>query len=353
MTVVASASVAETETSAVALAYYAHLIGVDECAFWGVNAGTSPAYACRQIWSLHDRNLIAHYLAEAQTELENVLGYPIGARWIVSEQQRYKPLVLTRWGYVQAVGVRAEAVIASDEPVDHTNDPAVIGPLATTVTDPDEVHIYHAGTTQEITPSAVEIAGGMLLITVPRCRLVLPAYADNPETGWDYTDTTVTGPFAQLVDIKQVYNDSSTQGTLVYMPGCLCTTTPCAETTQTACLTVREPIAGTLSVRPATYSDGTWVVACALGVPDYVRLNYLAGVTADAQLLEMIIRLAHAKMPETPCGCAEGKRLWERDRHVPEVLTAERLNCPFGFSDGAWLAWRFAQARRLVRGILL
>jgi hypothetical protein len=30
-----------------------------------------------------------------------------------------------------------------------------------------------------------------------------------------------------------------------------------------------------------------------------------------------------------------------RDRKQSEVLTRERLNCPFGPSDGPWFAWRW------------
>jgi len=58
-------------------------------------------------------------------------------------------------------------------------------------------------------------------------------------------------------------------------------------------------------------------------------------------------------MPEEPCGCEVAQRLWRRDRHVPEVLTRERINCPYGLSDGAWQAWRFTQSMKLVRGRVL
>ena len=357
MTVVPLESTATPEASAVLLAAYAQLIGVQECAFWGVNTGAVPAYACRQIWGLHDRNLIATYLSEAQTELEQVLNYPVGQRWFAGEQQRYTVPVSTRWGYVIAAGVRATADIALAEAVDHTADPAVVGPVATTVTDADEIHVYHSGTDIEIIPSAVTLAGGNVTIEIPRCRLVLPAYADNPATGWNYNDTGVTGVFAQDVDLKRVYNDTSTQGVLVYPHGCgttTCTCT-CGETTQNACLYLRSPIIGGFDAVPATYSGGAWTptTACCCAMPEYVRLNYYAGVDLDYQLRDTIIRLAHSKMPEPPCGCPEGKRLWERDRTIPTVLTAERLNGPFGITDGAWIAWQFARARRLVRGYTL
>lgn len=347
---------ATPEASAVLLAAYAKMIGVEECAFWGVNSGASPAYACRQIWSLHDRNLIAKYLSEAQIELENALSFPIGARWFTDEQHRYVVPVHTRWGYVIAPGVMATADVSLAEAVDHTADPAVIGPIVTALTDVDEIHVYHAGTDVEIIPSSIVISGGNLTIDIPRCRLVLPAYASNPVTGWSYTDTTPAGVFAQTVDVKRVYNSQATAGVLVYPHGCSTSCTcGCDETTQTACLYLRNPTTGALDALPATYSNGSWTPtsACCCGLPEYVRLNYYAGVDLDYQLEDMIVRLAHSKMPEAPCGCPEGQRLWARDRNIPTVLTAERLNCPFGINDGAWVAWQFTVARRLVRGYTL
>lgn len=47
------------------------------------------------------------------------------------------------------------------------------------------------------------------------------------------------------------------------------------------------------------------------------------------------------------------QEMWTRDRNTPDVLTAERLNCSFGFSDGAYIAWRFANAMRLQMGMAL
>ena len=81
-----------------------------------------------------------------------------------------------------------------------------------------------------------------------------------------------------------------------------------------------------------------------------MRLNYLSGMDPTSpQAEDAIIRLAHSKMPEEPCGCSVAQRLWKRDRSVPSLLTAERLNCPFGLSDGAWIAWKFAMALKKYR----
>jgi len=76
-----------------------------------------------------------------------------------------------------------------------------------------------------------------------------------------------------------------------------------------------------------------------------VRVNYYDGKQyLSRQMEDAIVRLAHAKMPDEPCGCDVAQRMWKRDRNVPEVLTRERINCPFGMSDGAWIAWQFTRS---------
>ena len=83
---------------------------------------------------------------------------------------------------------------------------------------------------------------------------------------------------------------------------------------------------------------------------ELVRLNYQAGLrTLDTAMKSALVRLAHARMASEPCGCDIVRRLWERDRKAPDVLSRERLNCPFGPSEGAWVAYKLAQSRKLYR----
>jgi hypothetical protein len=71
---------------------------------------------------------------------------------------------------------------------------------------------------------------------------------------------------------------------------------------------------------------------------------YQAGLTSlTSEAEDILVRLAHALMPNEECGCDILKGRWRRDQAVPEVLTAERENCPFGLQSGAWLSWTYAQ----------
>lgn len=341
---------------AVPIIKYFKIIEMAECAGFGVNNPADVHYSCSPIWSKQNRDLMQQYLLEAQEEIEQVVGYPLTPRWFANEQQYYSYPVKTRWGKVIEAGVKATTDISLGVVVDHTADPAVIGPVVTTVTDEDEIFVYHPGTDIEIVPSAVTISGGNVTIQIPRCRMVKTALVDNDGNGLDYDDTS---NFEATVDIKRVYNDASTNATLVWPHRCgaSCAANGCSEYTQTACMYIRNSETGAIDVQPATYSDGTWTgttVSCCNGNPQIVRLNYRAGLTPLTQQAEnAIIRLAHAKLPYNLCGCDMWDRMWERDRAVPDVLTRERLNNPFGLSNGAWVAWQFAKSMPLIRGYVL
>lgn len=341
--------------NAVRLARYAQMAGFSECAFWGVYDPTDPQNsACRPIQSLSERAMITRYLGEAQDEIELVTGYPLSPRWFTDELE-YSPIVHAKRHKVIEIGVMATSNIALGTAVNHGADPAVIGPVATTVTDSSEIHVYHPGSTVEIDPSAITIAAGNVTISIPRCRLVEDP--DNPDNGWDYTVTGVGGPFEQTVDVKRVYNDDDTQGLFIWPHqtgmGCTCCCAAvCGEYTHEACAYIRNNESGAIDLLFAHLVGSVWTAecACACTLPQLVQVNYRAGLTPlTKQAEDAIIRLAHSKMPKPPCGCGPLMEMWTRDRETPVVLTAERENNPLGMSNGAWTAYQFASAMRLFR----
>lgn len=387
MPLVKAQSALVVEDSAITLARYAALIEFPECGFFGVKNDADRAMGeCLDIWSLLQRNTVAKYLAEAQFEIEQEVGYFLSPRYVVGtladqplhndryvDSQPYHRVgrYLTKWPKVIAAGVRAESDIELDALVDHTTDPAIVGPLATTVTEASEVHVYHPDSEVEIDYSAITLAGGFVTLEIPRCRLVSEASADNPPEGLEHTDVgncglsfapPVTGSFECVVDVKRIYTDPSTNAELVWTHPCspLCASNGCTDRTQAACEYIRSNERGSLDVRPARFVDDAWIggslscpVGCGNGI-DLVRFNYLCGTQSlTPQAEDAILRLAHAKMPDEPCGCDVTQFLWKRDRHIPEVLDRERLNCPFGLSDGAWIAWRFANSMKHYTGSTL
>lgn len=349
MPVVAAQTALVNEDSAVRLARYAAIISYPECNFFGVNADVATGFQCREIWTKDQRDMVLKYLAEAQYEIEKEVGYPLAPRYIGLNQseeyqdwQEFKPRIVTRFARFIEAGIEATSNIAIGSVVSHLTDPAVVGPIATTVTNQDEIHVYHPGTDIEIDPSQIVIAGGTVTIYIPRCRMVTQAMADNPDTGIDYN--TVAN-FEATVDVRRIYTDTTTQATLVYPKSCA----GCDEETVAGCIYVRNKRVGIIDLNFASTNGN--LCECK---PQLVKLHYKAGADVlTRQAEDAIVRLAHAKMPSEPCGCDVIKRLWGRDTNVPEVLTRERLNCPFGLSNGAWTAWKFAQSMKVMRGSTL
>lgn len=361
--VVAQGGLIDEGFNAVRLAMYAQQ-QQQECAFFGVLDPSEPVNeACSPILTLPERVQIAQYLGEAQDEIEQVTGFPLSARWF-TDQLPYALTVHAKWKKVIEIGVMATSNISLGEPVSHVTDPAVIGPMATTVTDETEIHVYHPGTDIEIDPSAITIAGGNLTIWIPRCRMVDAGAVDNDADGLDYADVppSATSPFEATVDVKRVYNDATTAGTFVWPHHsgegytCTCGCDTCSEYTHEACVYIRHGETGALDAVYAHLVGSVWTSACPCycTYPEYVRVNYRAGLTTiTRQAQDAVIKLAHSKMPRPSCGCGILRDRWDADRLIPDNLTVEQANCPFGQSRGAWTAYKFATAMKIFRAGIL
>lgn len=342
-------------TGAVNLVDYCNIVGYRECAFFGVAFDADVAAGAR-ILTYGQRKMIARYLCEAQEEVEDELNYAIIPTWYTVEPHDYRIPIVTKWGRVISGGVRGETDIALAQAVVHAADPAVItinDPLVADIDSIDEVMVYYLDTDFEIIPDAITIAGNILTINIPRCRMVGFANLDTPEAGVPYG---TVADFQQTVDVKRIYNDLSTQAELVDPHNCnsLCSSGNCSEYTHSGCIYVRKPAIGVVDALPATYSSGAWVAAGCTRRYSLARLNYYAGLTSlTKKLQDAVIRLAHSKMYQEPCGYAPIKGFWDRDTNVPEVLSEAQANCPFGSSDGAWWAWKQVQSVKLRKmGIL-
>jgi hypothetical protein len=322
---------------AVTLLEYSYRIGYHECAFFGIRHPNNDQYACREIWSLAQRQEIERALYEAQDMIEQVTRFHLVPKWEVAEEHDFKKLVALNWMYLISMGVIDDTLIAGSVDIDHTTDPAVLDDVVGVTCALDDIHVMFEGTDVEIIPTKKELVAGTLSIEIPRCRLVDPTYWDNPSNGWDYNDVATWG--ATHVDIRCITNDDTDQMTLYRRTPCTCN-----NTLGDGCAYITNNRLSFLNLRPnaTTCHCGCWIRA---------KLNYLSGRAAPtSQDEDMIIRLAHSTLPNEPCGCQVTKRMWARDQNIPQVLTRERLNNPFGMSDGAWLAWRYANNIKIMRG---
>lgn len=321
-------SIQEWCTGALPLATYAQKYVGAECGMWGVS---NPDERNNFIWTLFQRQELARALCEAQEEIEKVAGFFLQPKWIEEEPHRCSPTgnYTTLWNYIIDGGVGTVSTIQAGAVVDHTADPAVVGSIATAVMDPNEVKVYYPGTDQEITPSNIVISGGSVTVYIPRCRLVGTNYIDNPDGGLDYNDLSL---FQQSVDVMRIYNDTSDPGEFVIR-----TAGECENETLALCIDVKDSEIGSI----LAYQTAN--ASCRVSPVDQARLNYVSGLTSFDRIAELaIVRLAHSKMPGEPCGYDRIKEMWRKDNTIPVVLSVERLECPFGVSNGAWMAWKFA-----------
>jgi hypothetical protein len=343
---------------------YAHFIGYDECAFMGVTRedDNPPAgYADAHLWTKQERDMVRYYLSMAQSEVEMELKYPLFPRWIEDEEHDYEYPVMGNWRRVISVGVEGTTSISAGEAVSYATEPATVGPIATTVTDESEIRIYHPSSCAPIWPSNIVISGGTLTLEIPRCRLLTEA-GESDTGGVNYSDTGAgSGLFEQTVDIVRVYNDDTTQGTLVWSHG-TGNCPSCSGTTADACETLINGKTGEIDVQRATYSGGTWTrtpMDCYCHHPDRMRINYRAGLLAcdepqiTSVLKSAVIRLAHARFPHDPCNVEPPMWMWTDDREIPRQITARRADNPFGVKNGEWFAYMKVKQFKIRRGYTL
>lgn len=317
---------------ALSLARYASIIGYSDCAFFGVNDPGNANFACRKIWSGYQRRNIADYLVEAQAEVERVIGYPLTGKWVELEEHTYSNPVLLDYTRVLSVGSKVTTTLGDGVAISYASEPATITISGLDITSTDDIHVYYPDTSEEVSPSNITLVAGTLIIRIPKCRAVKYELLDNDEAGIDGSDIA---NFQTTFDVVQYTTDETDQGELVYIPqGC---DNDCTETTYSICVYPYNAKIGSVKLGPIESCS------CPSGHLAKVRINYRAGITALTRELEtIIVRLAHSRMPEEPCGCDVTQRLWRRDRNVPDILDTERLNCPFGLSDGAWASYRMA-----------
>lgn len=347
-----------THRSAVTLSHYAKTVKYNECAVYGVSnpAANTGINACRDIWTLAERNYALRYFAEAQIELENYTKQLFNTTWVtgqldspaerLTDVKNYKrgdfrlPSVMyTRWNNVKALGRLVPEEVELAVTVSHLTDPATItvtiDPLL--VVDVHKLRVFEAGnwgTDKEISldPSAINISGNTAVIEIPRCRMVKYDLRDNPPAGLNYNTLT---NFIEEVDVYY-YTTVNEESLVLTRANCTCNTsqtTGCLEFTTVGLTTVKAGGRCSIDNRPCgCYSDTI-----------YAGLYYEAGDSVvNQQIIDMIIRLAHVKMPEEPCGCELAKQLWQDDHKIPDFILPEFLKNPFGISIGAWTVFQWA-----------
>lgn len=325
---------------------YQELQHLDVCAFNGVNRPTDNRdNQCIGVIKQSQRDELAMYLLQAEEMRQEELAYFPMPKWRIEEHDITdgNPFIL-EMKYLIEIGGLTFTEIESDVALDHggvafdtdnpPNDPVVITVASTA--DVDEIIVRYPGELNKIYPSSISSTGGVVTISIPRCRLVKPEENDDRDEPISYYDDP--DAFLETVDVYREWADPASGADFVWrMADC---DTDCVPNCQSACAIVSGAKAYELSIvylHPATFSGiiptrtNCWTYR---EVPQSVRVTYRSG--KQPSMLNQIntIRLMHTLMPHPPCECGITKQAWSKDTEVNE-----RRWSPYGNMQGALHCW--------------
>ena len=339
----------ETAQPYLSLDKYRKLFNIPAWAFNGVENPAETRRGCDHYWTQWERDSLALAMSESEDLLAERLQFYVGARYLVDYDRPWANPLQLRFGHIVGAGIRARTEVTPGAS-DFTVDPATITvPAASFTGGTSEIIVIEDSTGLEIEYDSITTVGANYVINIGQYKLIewddLEAQVDTI----DYDAAFPAATWLKLADLTvyRQYRDTDTQATITYGPSChcWCAGEACVGTDYTACVFTLNRQISTVRVLRATLSDSTWScdnsAICGCYAGDKATVYYEAGTTDVPGWRQAIYRLAHARMGEQPCGCALQERQWRLDRATPPVLTAERLNCPWGLEQGAWAAWNW------------
>lgn len=397
---------------------FAKRLGLHPLQFMGVDAPIGSAQSRVEVhplfqysWQSADavsREELAQAVFEAEDELARYMGFWAAPQWSVDERAELVKLrpgswpaslydinfdhisVKANYGKMISGGFKAKSLIAAAQAIVYTDadsdtyfETATIGPIATTVTDPEEIAVYYPGLSGddewEVRPITVTIAGGNVTIVCRREQLVLKSLLEALDA--QAVNGLSNGNFLTTVDVYRKYHDPSVQvqlvwrGTGCYLCNGLVDCEACALTIQNGCLTTKDARLGIVTVSPGTWDADTQTFTGVLPTvcrrPDYVRLWYRSGhrdlsltqpnIDMDRAYQLAICKLALGKLDRSinsSQAFMEVQRAWNSNlrrgvstraasSNTYKVTNYELENNPFGTTVGALDVWRFARNRGL------
>ena len=383
---------------------WSEIIGLNPLHFNSLHSDLFDNNACGSVWFQYawqnadrvGRDDLAMVIQEAEMEISQECGYNLIPDWTIEERLPYtQPIVPgvynaygtnprgmfksveLRKGHVICGGMRAKtlvglrscAVVRSD-PNGDTYPELCTVTAVTTVTDPNEIHIYYTGhdgdDAWEIRPINVVISAGVATITFKSWQIVDEhTITDMPGAAVDGDDVA---NYETAVDVYRVYNDPATQVQFLWENSpdmsCCSTCTACLLGSAAGCFHLRDPRLGIAVPAPATwdaatetFTTGEWTEC---REPDQVRFWYYSGYQ-DKNINRYNVRMAPywkyavayfaaSKLERPVCGCSNVNQFIDRWRANAMVnteqsgvtinITPEQLANRLGATMGAIYAWK-------------
>lgn len=382
---------------------WAEIVGLHPLHWNGLHSNDLvPGTVCGDVWfqySWQHSDRVGHEdvamaIQQAEMEISAEVGFNLLPDWTVAERLQYpKPgvpgvinisgmnptgrynSVELRRAHVISGGIRTKSLIEagagyvrSDVDSDGFQETCTVT-VATTVTDPNEIHLYypsHDGEDGwEIRPIKVTISGGNAVIVFKIWQIAAANKMDafNPEP----LDAEAVASYESSVDVYRVYNNPSTQAQFMwendpFYGGCG-TCQACQFGTQVGCFHLRDARLGIAVPTPATWdSDNNYFTATewyGCRAPDQVRFWYYSGYE-DKNLIRSKVEMAKfweyavafyaaSKLDRPVCGCSNVEQYIEHWRvdamandqeSVSINITPEILANRLGTTLGGIFAYR-------------
>lgn len=410
------------------LDFFRQIIGWDPWRFWGWSDQNHliTATACTPViqeydWQGHDapgRQDIAEAIVTAETRLFDYLRYEVAPRykydtlpWPRFADRRMMRTVTEdadgRWlnvdlreGFIQGVGAEKLTLIQANVPIvltdpdsDGLTELAVIGPVATTVTDPTQIVLYVSsayrlgldvtiGEQWRIQPTLATISGGNVTIRTYGYMFMLPTLKEGYAT--TTVDPATPGNYMTTVDVYQrslatgadAVSVTTSQGVVYWETypyhgwWCQCTgcggpnfggstSDPAAIAQAAARVGIRNARTGNVIPAEALYDSTTGIFSglswANCTEPDRVLIRYLAGQPLgvdgfmDRKWRNIVARFAAAELKRQIVGCEAANRYieyWQQDMAKIGNAAADLFNVservsnnPFGTRRGHVYAW--------------
>lgn len=271
------------------------------------------------------------------------------------------PIVL-QWGQIIAGGVSvtttlsAGAALVWSDPNSNGTDETWTVTLATTATDPDEIHVYYASADRltsdvsswEIRPLDITISGGTATIVGKRWQVVSPAVQEivNPEA-YEGIDYSLDDNFITQVEVRRIRFDTTQPHVTFYWKD---------GTTQTGFIEV----VGNYTVMPYVGSYNTTTGAWDKGGFSFSRnsdlrmltVTYLSGIPlsggrVEQEVAQLVAQFATGFMSENMGNVIPTEsefNYWREDMaRNAQILpyNADEFRNPLGAWRGAMEAWRY------------
>jgi len=340
---------------------YRKRFNIPPWAFNGVENPNEARRGCDHYYTQWERDDLAIALNDAEELLAERLGFYLGARYLIDYDRVWSSPLQLRFGHVLGAGIRARTEVTPSAS-DFTIDPATITVAAASFTGgTSEVKVIEDATGLEIEPDAIQTVGANYVILISQYKLIEWDDLEDQSETIDYDAAFPAATWLKLADLTvyREYRDTDTQATITYGPSCACWCADgaCTGSDYTGCVFVLDRDIGLVRVNRATLSSGSWScdlsAVCGCYEGDKATVYYEAGTDDIPGWEQAVFRLAHARMGEQPCGCTLQERQWRLDRVVPGVLTAERLNCPWGLEQGSWAAWSWVSDQAHGKAFML